>query len=211
MKGQTEGGRRDGRGLPAPSIHSLAACRIASAPRAFCCSSTRLSSWPTSVVNSEPWALTARVVVWAASFMPWVKLSAVWRALVPTVANLAIIALHGKPVAIQPMAGLFQTATARVCGGKDRACSIPSLHAMLSRPMRRESDTYPCLPRDGKPSRDNSPGTTQFRASGLAADGKGPVTASLRIGPRPALRLGPRACAWSLRGRPAGRCRNGLE
>jgi len=84
MKGQTEGGRRDGRGLPAPSIHSLAACRIASAPRAFCCSSTRLSLWPTSVVNSEAWALTARVAVWAASFMPWVKLSAVWRALVPT-------------------------------------------------------------------------------------------------------------------------------
>ena len=30
---------------------SSSACRIASAPRAFCCSSTRLSSWPTSVVN----------------------------------------------------------------------------------------------------------------------------------------------------------------
>ena len=65
-------------------------------------------------------------------------------------ANRAIIPLHGKPVAIQPMAGVVQTATARVCCGKDRACSMPSLHAMLSRPMLWESETYPCLPRNGK-------------------------------------------------------------
>ena len=183
MKGQTEGGRRDGRGLPAPSIHSLAACRIASAPRAFCCSSTRLSLWPTSVVNSEAWALTARV-------------SAVWRALVPT--------------ACEPCDNRSPRET---CCDPTDGWAVPNRDCPRV-PRERSGVLDPGhaagLRRLDVP-RDNSPVTTQFRASGLAADGKGPVTASLRIGPRPALRLGPRACAWSLRGRPAGRCRNGLE
>ena len=33
MKGQTEGRRRDGRGLPAPSVHSLALANSVSPPR----------------------------------------------------------------------------------------------------------------------------------------------------------------------------------
>src|ERR1700730_18423990 len=188
MKGQTEGGRRDGRGLPAPSIHSLAACRIASAPRAFCCSSTRLSLWPTSVVNSEAWALTARVAVWAASFMPWVKLSAVWRALVPTACE-PCDNRSPRETCCDPTDGW--AVPNRDCPGVRRERS----GVLDPEPARDVEPTD--APGEGDLSRDNSPGTTECRASGLAADGKGPVTASLRIGPRPALRLGPRACAWS--------------
>src|SRR5580692_7672241 len=173
MKGQTEGARRDGRGLPAPSIHSLAACRIASAPRAFCCSSTRLSLWPTSVVNSEAWALTARVAVWAASFMPWVKLSAVWRALVPTACEPCDNP-SPRETCCDPTDGW---------GGPNCDCpGVPRERSdVLDAEPARDVERADALgERDLSMStskwetfRDNSPVTTQFRASGLAAGGNG--------------------------------------
>ena len=210
MKGQTEGGRRDGRGLPAPSIHSLAACRIASAPRAFCCSSTRLSLWPTSVVNSEAWALTARVAVWAASFMPWVKLSAVWRALVPTACE-PCDNRSPRETCCDPTDGW--AVPNRDCPGvrRERSGVLDPEPARDVEPTDAPGERHLSMSASGW---ETFPRQLQERHSSeqrLAADGKGPVTASLRIGPRPALRLGPRACAGSLRGRPAGRCRNGLE
>src|SRR6202022_3835634 len=150
MKGQTEGRRHDGLRHVRASVHSIVQ---------LCVSNPVLPR--NSEVPAEAASVTTRFT--RSPGAPWCR----------PLANLAIIPLHGKPVAVQPMAGVFQTATARVCRGErsgvldaEPARDVEPADALGKRDLSMSTSKWETL-------RDNSPVTTQFRASGLAAGGNG--------------------------------------